>query len=343
MTRVYVLYAGGTFGMAADATTPGGPLRPLPLPALRALLPRLDRRLPGVETTLDGFAAPIDSASATPDDWIAIARRIAENYDAYDGFVVLHGTDTLAWSAAALAFMLENLGKPVVLTGAQTPLAAPRSDARANYLRAAQVAGWRASGWPAIPEVVVAFGGRLLRGCRVRKTSVVARDAFETPNFAHLGRFGPRPAIFAERALSRPDAALRLRARLSRDVLDLALHPALRPCDIRAAASGAPRGVVLRTYGAGNAPENPDFLAALRELAEGRLVVAVSQCAEGGVRFGRYASSLTLSDIGVIPGHDMTPEAALTKMMFLLGEFTMDRARREMARNLRGELTEAGA
>jgi L-asparaginase len=341
LARVYVLYAGGTFGMAPDAATPGSPLRPLPLSRLRALLPDPVGLVPGVEVMLDGFADPIDSASATPDDWIAIARRLAKNYDAHDGFVVLHGTDTLAWTASALAFMLENLGKPVVVTGAQAPLSAPRSDARANYLRALQIAGWRATGLPAIPEVVVAFGSRLLRGCRARKVSAHARDAFASPNDAALGRFAAQSSVAADRLLPAPAKTLKLRAKLERDVLDLALHPALRPNDLRALASVGARGIVLRTYGAGNAPESPEFLAALRELAEGRLVVAISQCAEGAVRFGRYASSLALSDMGVAPGHDMTPEAALTKLMFLLGEFSPSRARRDLSRNLRGELTEA--
>jgi L-asparaginase len=344
VAKVYVLYTGGTFGMAPDYQTPGHPLRPMSLDNLRGALPAASVLAPGVEidVTLESLDRLLDSSSMTPNDWVSIARKIEENYETHDGFIVIQGTDTLSYTASALSFMLENLAKPVVITGSQLPLPNARTDAKLNYGHALLIAGYKATDLPRIPEVIVVFADKVLRGCRTRKMSASAWTGFETPNAPPLGEIGEHVRIYENQIRPAPPEGLRLQVNsvLDPDVLDVSLYPGLRPEHLQSILSlPSVKGVVFRTYGAGNAPEDPPFLEALKIGIEqgNKTVVNITQCPQGTVEMGLYAASMGLLDNGVISGLDMTPEAALTKLMVTLGTRIGEQVKLQMQINQRGE------
>ncbi len=334
MKRVYIAATGGTIGM--DNGPEGYVPRPGFLASQMEAMPELGR--PDVPAyTLVEYAPLLDSANVTPADWQRIARDIARNYREYDGFIVLHGTDTMAYTASALAFMLENLAKPVIVTGSQIPLCEVRSDARENLITSLQIAG----GFD-LPEVAICFGSRLLRGCRAVKTSARGFQAFESPNFPPLGLCGvdiginwknvrPESGLQLEvRDLGEPHvAALRIFPGMSAGVLANILQPPLQ-------------GLVLETYGVGNGPDRDPALLGVLKFAVDRGVVIVNctQCLSGAVDMGDYATGTGLQKAGVISGRDLTAEAALAKLYYLLG---LGLGRGEVARlmqeDLRGELT----
>jgi L-asparaginase len=342
VTRVYVLYTGGTFGMKPDFTTPGHPLRPMELDELETELPEPELLAPGAAVTLERFDRLLDSSSMTPNDWVNIARKIEQNYDTHDGFIVIQGTDTLSYTASALSFMLENLSKPVVITGSQLPLPNARTDAKLNYGHALQIAAYKATDLPRIPEVIVVFADKILRGCRTRKMSASSWTGFDTPNCPPLGEIGEHVRIFESQIRPAPAGGLDLQVNsvLDPDVLDISLYPGFRPEHLKSILSlGSVKGVVLRTYGTGNAPEDEPFLDALKTgIGDGnKTVVNITQCPQGSVEMGLYAASVGLLDNGVISGLDMTPEAALTKLMVTLGTRIAEQVKLQMQINQRGE------
>lgn len=325
--------------------------KPLANVSLRELAARLEREIGNNLDALSGGGAnlqwelrgiedkqgqplrPLDSAALAPWHWQAIFRGIRRNYNDYDGFVVIHGTDTLAYTASALSFLFEALDKPVVLTGSQLPIFESRNDARMNFIHALMVAGWRWSGLVKIPEVMIAFGERLLRGNRSRKVSTTGWQGFDSPNFPWLGQLAESVRIhqaYAEgpgfrfpvsplghRCEEPPEEAGPLEDR----VLDLTLFPGIRAAHLSALLLQEDlKGLLLRCYGSGNAPDDPLLLLELQKAhSRGVQIVVVSQCNEATVDLGRYATSQGLADCGAISGFDLTPEAALTKMMWLLG------------------------
>jgi len=342
VTKVYVLYTGGTFGMEPDMDTPGHPLRPMELVKLKHTLPDASDLAPGAEVTLERFDRLLDSSSMTPNDWVNIARKIEQNYDTHDGFIVIQGTDTLSYTASALSFMLENLAKPVVITGSQLPLPNARTDAKLNYGHALQIAAYKATDLPRIPEVVVVFADKILRGCRTRKMSASAWTGFETPNAPPLGEIGEHVRIFESqiRPTPPPGLDLQVNSTLDPDVLDISLYPGMRPEHLKSILSlPSVKGVVFRTYGTGNAPEDEPFLDALKTGIEqgNKVVVNITQCPQGTVEMGLYAASVGLLDNGVISGLDMTPEAALTKLMVTMGTRIGEQVKLQMQINQRGE------
>ncbi|HEY54150.1 MAG TPA: asparaginase, partial [Caldilineae bacterium] len=282
---------------------------------------------------------PRDSVDLTPADWLHMARHIAEHYDNYDGFVILHGTDTMVYTAAALSFLLEGLNKPVILTGAQLPIGEVRNDARNNLLTAVELA---ACGHPQVAEVGIYFNDRLLRGNRAVKTSIFAFDAFESPNCPPLARVGT--GIAYPPAPHRPPDPDRLtiHQRLGDNVALLKLAPGLSP-DLLTYLIDAPiKGLVLETFGSGNISNTPGLVQVLAEAIAQRdlLVVAITQQLRGSVNLDAYAAGRRLRDAGVVSGYDMTPHTALVKLMFLLGQDIDHEARRRLlGTNLRGELT----
>ncbi len=334
MTRILMLSAGGTIGMVPS---PEGYV-----PAL-GLGERLHRALQdsGALAGLPAFDVqelpPIDSANLRPSHWTALVQALQTRWADYDGFVVLHGTDTLAWSAAALAFMLRGLDKPVILTGAQIPLGVARSDALANVSAALTLAAQ-----PDLREVGVCFGRHLWRGCRVRKVSAQRFDAFAAPNDVPLAELGIQLVLHRQRWWRWTHGP-----RFADPVFDdgavaaLTLHPGVGAAAVRAlTAEPRVRALLLHSYGAGNVPaQDHAFLDALGQAsARGQVVANVTQCWHGAVDAGAYATGSALTRVGVVPLGDMTPEAAWAKLHVLLGSGA-DAAtvRAELARNWCGE------
>lgn len=265
---------------------------------------------------------PLDSSAVGPKHWLSIAAAIERHYQAYDGFVVIHGTDTLAYTASALSFLLVNLAKPVVVTGSQRPIFFERNDAQQNFLNALYVAGYSATGLPCVPEVTVCFGDHLLRGNRTRKVSVEARDAFSSPNYPVLGTFGQSIHIDSKRIREVPgeERPFYVHRRLEDRVMDLTLYPGIRGEQLSALFDRDDiHGFVLRTFGSGTTPRDPELLEAVARAARrGKVMLVVTQCVEGSVDLGRYDASTTLLEAGVVSGFDLTPEAALVKLMWIL-------------------------
>lgn len=301
-------------------------------------------RLVGLQDATGHELPPVDSSEVGPQHWVCLAAMLERHYDEFDGFVIVHGTDTLAYTASALSFLLVNLAKPVVLTGSQLPIFELRSDARQNLLHAILIAGAKAVGLPVVPEVTVCFGDVLLRGNRARKGSTSGWQGFHSPNYPPLGILGETIRIYTERLLPPPplDAAFYVGRILEDQVLDLTLFPGIRAGQIEPLLSPQVsddlKGMVLRAYGAGNAPEDPALLDCLgRAVAGGKTILVVTQCSEGRVDLGRYASSRGLMQRGVASGFDLTPEAALTKLMWVLANEKGPEVRVQLQLNQRGE------
>ncbi|MFH0946532.1 MAG: asparaginase [Planctomycetota bacterium] len=332
--RVYVVYTGGTIGMR---WSPLG-YRPAPgfLEQLAGEMPELHSPdFPSCQ--VNEYSPLLDSSEMTPANWVEIAGDIARNHDRYDGFVVLHGTDTLAYTASALSFMLLGLKKPVIVTGSQLPLCEVTSDGRHNLITALLLAGKYD-----IPEVCVYFDGRLLRGNRTIKVSADQFGAFDSPNYPPLGRIGTRIEIRRNLLLQPIQDRLHLQEIGSANVAALRLFPGIDASLLRNILQPPLQGLVLECYGVGNAPvRNLEFLGALeRAYTRGVVVVDITQCSHGSVHLGDYSTSSPLADAGVISGHDMTAEAALAKLYYLFErKLSPDQVREEMGRSLCGELT----
>ena len=346
--KILIIYTGGTIGSVHDPMT--GSLVPIDFSQITSHVPELNRA--GISMDAVSFNPPIDSSNVTPSHWRNIANVVSEHYDKYDGFVVLHGTDTMAYTASALSFMLEGLRKPVILTGSQLPIGMPRTDGRENLLSAVMLAAHPnpknpdsdrvERGESTIQEVAVYFGNQLFRGNRTHKESAESLDAIVSPNFPSLVNAGVGFNVKKHNLYRAPQGDLTLHDKFESKVAWLPLFPGMS-LDVleRVLYWDELRGVVLGTYGSGNAPDNKKFKSLLKYAQDkGVTIVNITQCGHGGVQQEMYATSLILADCGVISGGDMTTEAALIKLMMLLGE-TADIGviRKGILMNLRGERT----
>jgi L-asparaginase len=335
MKRVYVIYTGGTIGM--QRTLDGYAPSPGSLQEQMKGMPELrDPAMP--EVVIHEYEPLLDSSNMTPAEWMKIARDIAGNYDDYDGFVVLHGTDTMAYTASALPFILEDLGKPVVVTGSQIPLVELRSDGRDNLVTSLLVAATLD-----IPEVCLYFGRQLLRGNRAVKVSTHGLTPFLSPNYPALGNFGVDIEIRWDLVRKREGAGtFRVHELLSPVLSVVRLIPGISASFLRNVLAPPVQAVVLQAYGVGNGPDrDTEFLATLSEAtARGVVIVDCSQCLTGRVDLDEYTAGSALAKAGVLSGYDLTVEAAVAKLTYLFSRgYAAERVKQEMQRDLRGEMT----
>lgn len=334
---ILVIYTGGTIGMVKDPKSRA--LKPFnfgdiykQIPTLRLFELRIDHHC---------FEPVIDSSNMNPAYWVDIAQVIQDNYEEYDGFVVLHGSDTMAYTASALSFMLENLNKPVILTGSQLPLGMIRSDGRENFIAAIEIAAATIDDTPVVPEVAIYFENQLMRGNRTVKYNAENFEAFRSPNYPLLAEVGVYIKYNHPQIMKPNFKKLRLHKKLDTHVAVLKIFPGISS-EVVSSVLEVPglKGLVFETYGTGNAPTDERFLESIKNaIGKGLVIVNVSQCQAGMVDMEKYQTGVALNEAGVLGGYDMTTEAALTKMMHVFGNFSHpDDIKNKLVKSLRGEM-----
>ena len=337
-TSILIIYTGGTIGMINDPVT--GSLAPFDFDHIMKQVPELNKF--GYNLNTITFEEVVDSSNITPEIWIHLAELIEKNYQLYDGFVILHGTDTMAYSASALSFLLENLEKPVVFTGSQLPIGTIRTDGKENFISAIEIAAASKNDQPLVPEVSVFFENKLFRGNRTTKHNADYFDAFRSYNYPELAKAGINIS-YNYAAIRYPVVKRQLKVyhKLDTNIAILKIFPGITPrvLDAYLAIDGL-KGLVLESFGSGNAPSQVWFTSKIAEIVKkGVVVLNVTQCSAGSVDMGAYQTSLGLIEAGVISGGNITTEAAITKLMFLLGRgISHDEIIYNLLISLRGEI-----
>ena len=340
-SSILLIYTGGTIGMKEDPKVQA--LRPFDFSQILAEVPELGKVAHKIDTHT--FNPLIDSSDIEPSLWLALVELIEEKYDDYDGFVILHGTDTMAYSASVLSFMIEGLTKPVVFTGSQLPIGTPRTDGKENLISSVEIAAAKnAEGHALVPEVCICFDNILMRGNRSSKINSDNFRAFRSENLPPLAQAGisiryndsliRKPASWEERPVFHKELDTR--------VAILKMHPGITPGLVRSIlCSPEPRAVILETYGAGNAPSKDWFISLVKEASEsGKILLNVSQCIAGCVNMDIYATGKCLKEAGVANGYDSTTESALAKLFHLMGIYSEnEEVKKGLEKNLRGEIS----
>jgi L-asparaginase len=337
-SKILVIYTGGTIGMMMDKQS--GTLQPLEFEHMSQLIPELNDC--DYELDYRSFDPTVDSSNMDPARWVELATIIEDNYEAFDGFVVLHGSDTMAYSASALSFMLENLNKPVIFTGSQLPLGVNRTDGKENFITSVEIASHHEDDTPVVPEVCIYFENELYRGNRTFKYNAENFDAFRSVNYPVLADVGVY-IKYNRNAIRKPNfKKLKVHRELENSVVILKLFPGIGN-DVVEQVLGIDglKAVVLETYGTGNTHTDEAFISILRSAIDtGLFILNVTQCKGGAVEHGKYQASLPLAEAGVVSGLDLTLEAAVTKLMHLLGRgYSGSKLKTAMQMSLRGELT----
>ncbi|AFD09381.1 asparaginase [Solitalea canadensis] len=339
MTNILIIYTGGTIGMVNDPKT--GALKPFNFSHITGNVPELKRL--NYNFAVHSFNPTLDSSNMTPEIWVELAVIIEDNYNKYDGFVILHGSDTMAYSASALSFALENLAKPVVFTGSQLPIGEIRTDAKENLLTALEIAAAKKDdGSAMVPEVCIYFDFMLYRGNRATKFDSEKFQAFTSTNYHPLAEAGIRLKYNEKYILPQPEKPLKVYKYFDTSVGSLKLFPGMDARFVSGVLSTPGlRAVVMEAFGSGNASTDPRFLAVLKEaINRGILILDISQCMGGTVELGHYETSNELSSMGILSGYDMTYEAAITKLMFVMAQnLPAEELKLMLSTSIRGELT----
>lgn len=338
MTRILIIYTGGTIGMVHDQKT--GVLVPFDFTQISQNVPELKRLNYLID--VHSFSPVIDSSDMSPEIWIELAKIIEKNYGEYDGFVILHGSDTMAFTASALSFMLQGLAKPVILTGSQLPIGEIRTDAKENLITALEIAASKAdNGHARVPEVAIYFDYQLFRGNRAIKYDSEKFEAFQSPNYPMLAEAGVNLEFYENYILPIKEESFSIRTSFNSNIGVLKMYPGISKSAVEALTLSNVDALIIETFGAGNTPTAPWFLACLKEAVDsGKIVIDISQCNSGTVALGKYETSRALKDLGVLSGFDMTFEATVTKLMFLLGNgYSKQEVAKLMETNIKGELS----
>ncbi len=340
-SALLLIYTGGTIGMKQDMKDLT--LKPFDFSQILDEVPEIRKFAFKIDTY--SFEPPIDSSDVEPSLWQDLARLIKEKYEDYDGFIILHGTDTMSYSASALSFMLDGLTKPVIFTGSQLPIGVPRTDGKENLISAVEIASAKdEEGHPAVPEVCVCFDSLLMRGNRSTKVNSEVFRAFQSPNFPPLAEAGIN-IRYNNEYIRKPNdwyQSLTINTELDTRVSILKIHPGITPEVVRNILCGKDtRAIIMETYGSGNAPTRDWFLDIVKESsAMNKIIVNVTQCLAGTVNMNIYANGKALERAGVIDGYDSTTESALAKLFYLMGKSRDNEwVKAMMGRNLKGEIS----